>query len=88
MALQIEAPETIRVIRELAQRTGQSEERTVDVAVRKRRARLRTPEEEAERRARVYAIVEDLQASFKKHPEAAVNLEKFLYDENGMPRTD
>ena len=64
MALQIEAPETIRVIQELARRTGQSEERVVDVAVRERLARLRTPEEEAERRARVYALVKELQSSF------------------------
>ena len=88
MALQIEAPETIRVIQELANRTGQSEERVVDVAVREHLARLRTPEEEAERRAKVYAIVKELQASFKEHPEAAVDLEELLYDEDGLPRTD
>ena len=61
MALQIEVPETIRVIRELARRTGQTDERAVDVAVREQLARVRTPEEEAERRARVYALVEELQ---------------------------
>ena len=86
MALHIEAPETIRLIRELARRTGQREERVVDTAVRERLARLRTPEEEAERRARVYAIVEELQTSFKEHPEAAVNLEELLYDEAGLPK--
>ena len=88
MTLQIEAPETIRAIRELAQRTGQSEEHAVDVAVRERLARLRTPGEEAERRARVYAIVKELQASFKEHPEAAVDLDDLLYDEDGLPRSD
>ena len=86
MALQIEAPETIRVIQELARRTGQSDERAVDVAVREQLARIRTPEEEAERRERVYAIVKELQTSFKEHPEAAVNLEELLYDENGLPK--
>jgi antitoxin VapB len=85
MALQIEAPETLRVIRELARRTGQSDERAVDVAVREQLARLRTPEEEAERRAEVYALVKELQASFKEHPEAAVSLEELLYDEDGLP---
>ena len=88
MTLQIEAPETIRAIRELAQRTGQSEEHAVDVAVRELLARLRTPVEEAERRARVYAIVKELQASFKEHPEAAVDLDDLLYDEDGLPRSD
>ena len=86
MALQIEGPETIRVIRELARRTGQSEERVVDVAVRERLARLRTPEEEAERRARVYALVNELQASFKEHPEAAVDHGELLYGEDGLPK--
>ncbi|MBA2596671.1 MAG: type II toxin-antitoxin system VapB family antitoxin [Chloroflexota bacterium] len=86
MALQIESPETIRVIHELARRTGQSEERVVDAAVRERLAQLRTPEEEEERRARVYALVKELQASFKAHPEAAVDLNELLYDEDGLPR--
>jgi hypothetical protein len=70
---------------ELARRTGQSDERAVDVAVREQLARLRTPEEEAERRAEVYALVKELQASFKEHPEAAVSLEELLYDEDGLP---
>jgi antitoxin VapB len=88
MAAQIEAPETIKVIRELAQRTGQSDERAVDTAVREQLARLRTPEEEAERRTEVYALVRDLQASFKAHPEAVVDIDELLYDELGLPRTD
>jgi hypothetical protein len=86
MALQIEAPETIRVIQELARRTGQSDERAVDGAVREQLARLRTPEEEDRRRARVYALVAELQASFKAHPEAAVDIDEWLYDENGLPK--
>lgn len=88
MALQIEAPETIRVIQELARRTGQSDERAVDKAVRDQLAKLRTPGEEAERRAEVHALVRELQASFKAHPEAAFNLEELLHDEVGLPRTD
>ena len=86
MALQIEAPETIRVIRELAQRTGQSEERVVDAAVRERLARMRTPEEEAERRARVYAIVQDLQARFKASGQPILDPDELFYYENGLPK--
>jgi hypothetical protein len=86
MVLLIEAPETIRVIQELARRTGQSEERVVDVAVRERLAQLLTPEEEAERRARVYAIVQDLQARFKASGLPLVDPGELLYDENGLPR--
>jgi antitoxin VapB len=86
MALQIEGPETIRVIRELARRTGQSEERVVDVAVRERLARLRTPEEETERRARVYAIVQDLQARIKASGQPILDPDELFYDENGLPK--
>ena len=38
------------------------------VALRERLARLRTPEEEAERRARVYALVHELAGYFKEAP--------------------
>ena len=86
MALQIEGPETIQVIRELAHRTSQSEERVVDVAVRERPAKLRTPEEEAERRARVYAVAQDLQARFKATEQPVLDPGKLFYDDNGLPR--
>ena len=86
MVLQIEGPETIRVIRELARRTGQSEERVVDAAVRERLARLRTPEEEAERRSKVYAIVQDLQARFKASGQPILDPDELFYDENGLPK--
>jgi antitoxin VapB len=86
MAFQIKDPETIRLIRTLAQRAGQGDERVVDTAVREQLARLRTPEEEEERRARVYAIVEELQASFKASGLPLVDHGELLYDENGLPR--
>lgn len=86
MALQIEAPETIRMIEDLSRRTGEGAETAVHVAVKERLARLRTPEEEAERRARVYALVKQLQAHFKEHPEAIVDHGELLYGEDGLPR--
>ena len=86
MALQIEAPETIRIIEELARRTGRTLEQEVDIAVRERLARLRTPEEEAARRARVYEIVKELQAAFKASGLPRVDHGELLYDENGLPR--
>jgi hypothetical protein len=86
MALLIEAPETIRVIQDLARRTGQSEERVVDVAVRERLARLRTPEEEAERRARVYALVHELATSIKESGVPLEDPDELLYGEDGLPR--
>ena len=88
MALQIEAPETIRKIEELARRTGESDEIAVHVAVQERRARLRTPEEEAERRAEVYALVKELGAMFRETPDLVTDHGELLYDEDGLPRTD
>lgn len=86
MALQIEAPETIRLIEDLSRRTGEGTETVVRVAVQERLARLRTPDEEAERRARVYALVQQLQAHFKEHPEAAIDHGELLYGEDGLPK--
>lgn len=89
MALRIEAPETIRLIEEVSRRTGETSERAVQVAMRERLNRLpplRTPEEEAERRARIYESVRKLQAAFKEHPEAMVDHGELLYGEDGLPK--
>jgi hypothetical protein len=86
MALQIEAPETIRLVEELSRRTGETTEIVVQVALQERLAGMRTPEEEAERRARVYALVKELQARFKENPSAVVDHGELLYGEDGLPR--
>ena len=57
MALHIEAPETLRKIEELARRTGASAETVVDHAVQAEFDRLQESEEEAQRRAEIYALV-------------------------------
>jgi hypothetical protein len=49
---------------------------------------LETPEAKEKRRARVYALVHELQAHFKERPEAAVDHGELLYGEDGLPRTD
>jgi len=86
MALQIEAPETIRLVEELARRTGEGAETVVQVALQERLARLRTPEEEAERRARVYALVHELATSIKESGVPLEDPDEFLYGEDGLPR--
>jgi hypothetical protein len=86
MALQIEAPETIRIIEDLSRRTGESPETAVRVAVQERLAQLRTPEEEAERRARVYALVHEIAGYFKEAPEMITDHGELLYGEDGLPR--
>jgi hypothetical protein len=86
MALQIEAPETIQLFEELSRRTGEGTETVVQAALRERLARLRTPEEETERRAEVYALVKELQARFKEHPSSVIHHGELLYGEDGLPR--
>jgi len=86
MALQIEAPETMRLVEELARRTGEGAETVVQVALQERLARLRTPEEEAERRARVYALVHELAGYFREAPEMITDHGELLYGEDGLPR--
>jgi hypothetical protein len=86
MALEIEAPETIRLIEDLSRRTGESVETVVRVAVQEKLARLRTPEEEAERRARVYALVHELATSIKESGVPLEDPDELLYGEDGLPR--
>jgi hypothetical protein len=86
MVLMIEAPETIRLVEELAQRTGEATETVVQVALQERLARLRTPEEEAERRARVYALVHELATAIKESGVPLEDPDELLYGEDGMPR--
>ena len=85
MAPQIEAPETIRLVEELARRTGEGAETVVQVALREQLARLRTPEE-AEQRARVYALVHNLAAAIKESGVPLEDPDELLYGEDGLPR--
>jgi hypothetical protein len=86
MALQIKAPEIIRLAEELARRTGEGAETVVQVALQEQLARLRTPEEEAERQARVYALVHELAASIKESGVPLEDPDELLYGEDGLPR--
>jgi hypothetical protein len=86
MVLQIEAPETLQLIRDLANRTGESPETVGEVALRDRLARLRTPEEEQRRRERLEALVESLAARFKASGQPLVDHGNLLYGEDGLPR--
>ena len=59
MALQIQSPETLRLIEELARRTGEGTETAIEIAVRERLDRLETPAAKEQRRAEVQALVEE-----------------------------
>ena len=86
MALQIEAPETIRLVEELARRTGESAEIVVENALRAEVERLKESEEEVQRRAEIYALVKELGALFRETPNLATDPGELLYGEDGLPK--
>lgn len=86
MALQIEAPQTIRLVEELARRTGKSAETVVENAVQAEFDRLQEFEEEAQRRAEIYALVKELGDLFRETPDLVTDPAELLYDENGLPK--
>jgi hypothetical protein len=86
MALQIQRPETLRLVEELARRTGESEESAVEIAVRERLERLQTPEVREKRRAELQALADSLAARFKASGQPLVDHGDLLYGEDGLPR--
>jgi hypothetical protein len=86
MALQIEAPETIRLVEELSRRTGKSAEIVVENALQAEFDRLQEAEEEAQRRAEIYALVKELGALFRETPDLATDPGELLYGEDGLPK--
>lgn len=85
MALQIETPASIELIDELSRRTGESTETVVEVALRERLARLRTPEQEARRRERLEALIESINSGLTE-PYRSLDHGDWLYDEDGLPK--
>ena len=88
MTVEIVTPHLVQLIEDLTRLTGESPETAVEIALRERLHRLETPEAKEQRLARVYALVQELQAHFKEHPEAPVDHGELLYGEDGLPRTD
>jgi hypothetical protein len=86
MALQIKTPETLRLVEELARRTGESTESAIEIAVRERLERLQTPAAREKRRAELQALVDSLAARFKASGQPLVEHGDLLYGEDGLPR--
>ena len=86
MALQINAPETLRLVEELARRTGESTESAIEIAVRERLERLETPAAREQRRAELQALADSLAARFKASGQPLVDHGDLLYGEDGLPR--
>ena len=84
--LQIQNPETLRLVEELARHTGESTESAIEIAVRERLERLQTPVAREKRRAELQALVDSLAARFKVSGQPLVDHGDLLYGEDGPPR--
>jgi len=85
MSLNIKNAETYRLIRELADLTGESMTGAVTAAVRERLERLIAAERKAGMAERLHAIAVDLRARL---PDDFFDIEhgELLYDEDGLPK--
>ena len=86
MAVQIVAPKTVRLIETLSRLTGESAETSVEIAVQERLTRLRDSDEEAKRQAEISALIDELAALFREHPEVVTDHGELLYGEDGLPK--
>jgi antitoxin VapB len=86
MAVSIKDPDTDRLIRELASRTGETQVTAVKVAVIERLARLDREQEglRHSRRERLLAIARDT-APRLAGIGASTDIGNFLYDDQGLP---
>jgi antitoxin VapB len=85
MSLNIKNAETYRLIRELADLTGESMTGAVTEAVRERLERLSRTQDRAGMAERLHAIAADMRARL---PDDFFDIEHgdLLYDEDGLPK--
>jgi antitoxin VapB len=84
MSLNIKNEETHRLVRRLAELTGQSQTSAVEDAVRRRLDELERTESRSARREAMMRIARESAASID--PELSNDPNDFLYDESGMPK--
>ena len=84
MGLNIKNPETYRLVKELAKRTGEPMTTAITVAVRERLDRIRS-KQGAGLADRLLRIGKDC-AKRLKEPYRSANHDELLYDERGLPR--
>ena len=85
MSLNIKNPDTYRLAKQLAHRTGESLTTAVTEAIRERLARLDQIEDRAGMADRIHAIAVDMRARL---PEGYFDIAhgELLYDEDGLPK--
>ena len=84
MSLNIKDEKTHRMARELARLTGESLTAAVNEAVRERLERVRGSSRKS-MAERLMEIGKDC-ASHLKEPYKSMDVDEFLYDENGLPK--
>lgn len=86
-SLNIKNPATYRLIRRLADQTGETMTQAVTVAVQERldRLELQVIAERAQRRRDGQELADSLAARFRE-PFKSLNHGEWLYDEKGLPR--
>ena len=85
MGLNIKNPETYRLVKELAKRTGEPMTTAITVAVRERLERIRNKQGDGCLADRLLRIGQDC-AKHLKEPYRSANHDALLYDERGLPR--
>ena len=87
MSLNIKNPETYRLVKELADETGESMTAAVTEAVRERLDRVRS-ERGGDREARIRRILDMAAAMRERAPVGYFDqdFDALLYDEKGLPR--
>ena len=85
MSLNIKNGETYRLVRELADLTGESMTGAVTEAVRERLGRLKREQDDSGMAERILEIAAEMRARL---PDDFFNVEHgdLLYDENGLPK--
>lgn len=87
----VQQPEIIRLVTATVERTGESMETVIEMALQERLERLPPPEPEPdvmteERRERVYALVRKMQQQIKESGVEIPDPDTYLYGEDGLPR--
>ena len=87
MSLNIKNDETHRLVRQLAELTGQSQTSAVEDAVRRRLAELTTDQAAERRTEKIAEIIRRAQEAAATDPEwLHTDWDAELYDDHGLPR--
>ena len=85
MVLQIEAPESIRLVEELSRRTGENSEQIVETALREQLERVWAVEARIARKAELQELIDRLASRFEE-PYRSLDPGDWLYGEDGLPK--